>query len=109
MIIPFEKYALIQVAGAEHTVAVNPATHEIGDTFTLEREPDNFYDRNAVKIMKGNKHFGYIPRTFSKEVSPLLNEGNKYKCVCVSKYNNNPYSMEVAFELEGLPEYLLAK
>lgn len=37
-------------------------------TFTLEPEPTNKYDPNAVKVMHGEKHLGYVP----KDLAPLV-------------------------------------
>lgn len=36
---------------------------EMGDDFTLEREPNNKYDKNAIKVLsKYGTHYGYVPR-----------------------------------------------
>jgi hypothetical protein len=50
---------------------------EVGGELTLEREPTNKYDPNAVKILfieeDGTEFFlGYVPKKFSSEVSALL-------------------------------------
>jgi hypothetical protein len=38
------------------------ATHEVGPTIYLEREPDNEHDTFAIKVMtEDNKHIGYVP------------------------------------------------
>ena len=51
-----------------------------GETLELIPEPDNKFDPNAVKIMKGDLHFGYVPRRFSSEVSAALECGVKLTC-----------------------------
>ena len=47
-----------------------------GDELFLEREPDNPYDQNAIKVMvfeNGNYwHLGYINRTDAAWISPYL-------------------------------------
>jgi hypothetical protein len=54
---------------------------EVGELVSLEREPDNKFDPNAVKIltsiinqdeMEEDIFLGYVPKKFSSEVSALL-------------------------------------
>jgi hypothetical protein len=52
-----------QLAGAAYRIEdFKRAEVKSGDTLTLEPEPSNTYDRNAVKALKGDIHIGYIPR-----------------------------------------------
>lgn len=39
-----------------------------GDTIGLIREPENPYDKHAVKVCVKGVHVGYIPRYLSKEI-----------------------------------------
>ena len=46
-----------------------------GDTLLLEREPDNPYDQNAIKVLVPADepwHLGYINRTDAAWISPYL-------------------------------------
>lgn len=61
----------------------------IGSPVTLEREPTNQYDPNAVKVILKDKHIGYIPKDstglldklISAEVSQIgFSEGNLPYC-----------------------------
>lgn len=45
---------------------------------TLLREPNNSYDKNAIKIIVSGKHIGYIKSDLAKTVAPLLDKGHKY-------------------------------
>ena len=45
---------------------------EEGDTVDLVPEPENPYDRFAVKIKHCNVMLGYVPKVISREVSKLL-------------------------------------
>lgn len=48
----------------------------------LESEPDNKYDKNAIKILnKNGEHIGYMPRYYSESITKLLNEDYNYKCI----------------------------
>jgi len=48
-------------------------------TFELEREPDNPYDENAIKIYlksraTGRVQIGYVPRAMAAEWAPLMDQ-----------------------------------
>ena len=47
-------------------------------TATLEREPTNPYDPNAVKVVVGGEHIGYVPKEKAVALSAALLEGVKY-------------------------------
>lgn len=47
-----------------------------GDTLTLEREPDNTHDANAVLVLgDGDCEIGYVPREDAQAMAPLLDAG----------------------------------
>lgn len=56
-----------------------------GDKLRLEREPDNKYDPNAVKVcaLCGDtwKQIGYLPKDVAGEVSTALEAGQKYSVI----------------------------
>lgn len=57
----------------------NNALHlEVGDELIFEQNPDNEYDKNAIKIMdhKGN-HVGFLPRYYSKSITYLFKTGGR--------------------------------
>ena len=60
----------------------------IGDELSLELEPENERDSNAVKILYNNKLLGYIPRYYSENVTKIIKEKKKYKCI-VQEININ--------------------
>lgn len=51
------------------------ATLEPGAEFTLEPEPANRHDPNAVKILHDGMHLGYVPRDLSADVARLIAAG----------------------------------
>lgn len=69
---------------------------EVGDELTLELEPTNQYDANAVKIISGEEHLGYVPKKFSAEVSAMIEvEGpDSVQCV-VTKIDPNAKKWEM--------------
>jgi HIRAN domain-containing protein len=47
-----------------------------GDTVTLEREPDNAHDSNAVLVLgDADCELGYVPREEGRKLAPLLDAG----------------------------------
>lgn len=49
----------------------------IGVELDLELEEHNYYDPNAIKILLGDKHLGYIPSEKNELVAKLLRAGYK--------------------------------
>lgn len=48
------------------------------DPVTLEREPENQHDTNAILVLDaGGNDLGYVPRDLAKDLAPLLDEGAK--------------------------------
>lgn len=41
---------------------------------TLEREPENEHDANAIKVNVGDQHIGYIPREVAEQFAPLMDK-----------------------------------
>ena len=57
-----------QVAGTKFRMTEYRIANPIrGDRLTLILEPINEHDPLAVKIMKGEHHIGYVPRTHNKD------------------------------------------
>lgn len=48
---------------------------DIGDTLTLAREPENPYDRAAVRIEWNGAKLGYVPRAENAPIARLLDQG----------------------------------
>ncbi len=56
----------------------------IGDHLVFEREPDNEYDPNAIRISSTSGEFlGYVPRYYSEAVSTRLLAGVSYTCAVI--------------------------
>ncbi len=76
------------VAGSRHYLGCNgelcddSLLLEVGENLYLEREPENEFDKYAVKIMKaGGRHIGYLPRYYSASISNALEYNVKIRCV----------------------------
>lgn len=61
---------------------------DINDKLTLELEPDNEYDPNAIKVIftkNGVKyHLGYVPRYYSSYLSKILEKNIEYSAMIQS-------------------------
>ena len=72
------------VAGTSHRDDIEKCKKilKVNDNLYLEREPDNRYDSNAIKVIYTNNntkyHIGYVPRYYSKELTQLLKSGIEY-------------------------------
>ena len=61
----------------------------IGDRLSLAREPDNRYDRNAVRVEWNGQKLGYVPRAENRAVAQALNAGEKLEAR-VSRLRDDP-------------------
>lgn len=55
------------------------ASLQIGETsFTFERDPDNAYDPNAIKVLYGGdpgEFIGFVAKEVAEEIAPLMDSG----------------------------------
>jgi hypothetical protein len=51
-----------------------------GQSVQLVAEPDNPYDRWAVRIEHESRHIGYLPRNQNQPISRLLTQGARVEC-----------------------------
>lgn len=49
----------------------------IGDSVDLRRDPDNEHDPNAIRVLRGNRDLGWIPRDLAAEIAPILDGGGQ--------------------------------
>lgn len=61
---------------------------DIGTMLTLEREPDNKHDPNAIKLLFNDVHIGYVPRDVAEDVAELLDEGAEATCEVIGFSND---------------------
>lgn len=70
--------------GADAMTAV--LSLQLGDAVTLEREPENAYDPNAIKIFIGEIFAGYVGKEFAAELAPTMDyRGEKLPAFCVKQ------------------------
>lgn len=52
-----------------------------GDQLTMEREPDNPFDPNAIRVYKSTIPLGYINRDLASQLAPRIDDGVEYVCI----------------------------
>ena len=66
---------------------------KIGEKLSLEAEPTNGHDPNAVKILYGETMLGYIPRGENEEISKFLQLGhNDLFTVKINRINTEAHT-----------------
>lgn len=63
--------ATLQVAGPRF-YRLDLAKPETGDRVTFVPDPNNQYDPNAIKVMKGEHQIGHVPRVQTEQIHQLL-------------------------------------
>lgn len=65
-----------EVAGVNYRIEdFRKAEVKYGDVLALVPEPTNPYDRNAVKVMKGTIHIGFVPRHSTALIHEVIEQG----------------------------------
>ncbi|MCX8031745.1 MAG: HIRAN domain-containing protein, partial [Thermodesulfovibrionales bacterium] len=84
---------------------------QVKEKLILEREPQNPYDRFAIKVIrkKDNKHIGYIPRTDNREIWQYLNDYELHDCYVKeikrlfgSGKNTHKIEIKIVFEIKTI-------
>ena len=48
---------------------------KVGETVFLVRDPDNAYDRNAIRVIRGDQsQLGYVNRDIAARLAPVLDQ-----------------------------------
>lgn len=66
---------LIEIAGFRHEAEVSHKTLLPGDAIQFEPEPDNPRDHLAIKVEKGGRKLGYVPRGHLPMLHRMLEQG----------------------------------
>lgn len=59
---------------------------EIGQSLSLEREPTNAYDINAVRVIEpvSGEFIGFIERSMNQELAQHMDDHQPHRCTVVS-------------------------
>lgn len=76
----------------------------LGAEFTLEHDPYNPYDSNAVRVLSGDHFVGHIERGTAADLAPLLDSGATFRTVIKRKDDPKKPLLEITQLTEaGLP------
>lgn len=78
------KYPDVEIKGVQYR-DIDYSKLEIGKSVNLEPEPDNQYDKNAIKIIQSNLFLGYIPKGQLQEM--ILKYSNDSDYSILAKLN----------------------
>ena len=74
---------------------------KIGDELVFEKEPNNEYDPNAIRVLTQNKeHLGYVPRYYNVAILNRLNVGMSYSCKIIDINLDQDCSESIKVKLE---------
>jgi hypothetical protein len=77
----------------------------IGTTFTLERDPENQYDANAIKVIysaEDEDHFvGFVAKEVAEELAPLLDSGYTATATIIDFLGDIKPHLEIEATLAG--------
>jgi hypothetical protein len=62
---------------------------KVGEPVTFEREPDNPFDPNAIKVLHNGLHMAYIERGQAAFISTYLDGGTFYRAFVSAKDVDN--------------------
>lgn len=66
-----------------------------GDEVQLEREPENEYDSNAVKVLVDGLFVGYVAKVDNFQIASHLDANRPYKASCVSNLGDRKPGIKV--------------
>lgn len=98
---------IFYLAGPRHYLGCNgedcikSVNLNIGEELELLLYPENEHDSNSIKVNKSNGvHVGYIPRYYSEDITKLINNGYKYKCLVYDVEKDNKCNECIKIEIE---------
>ena len=95
---PFE--LMTEISGFRHHAGMNIREDlHPGDIVSLDKEPTNEYDPNAIKVLRQNVHIGYIDRVITGDFHLWMDEG-RIKSVQIERINGQPERPQIFLFVE---------
>lgn len=79
--------------GSNRGTIISELMHD-DTTVRIEREPNNQYDRNAIKVVANDLgQIGYIGKDYAAILAPMMDNGDKFETIVYDYgvYKNRPY------------------
>lgn len=102
-----ESYRHAALAGIKAALATSPNDFAVRAVAALEREPENRYDRNAIRVVIHGEMVGYIDRYSAEEYQPVVKRvrGPFYvQAVLLGGRPDEAYIGPIGVRLEDVPE-----
>ncbi len=94
------KIAGISFEGRQRTVDLL----ELNEELILEREKDNMYDKNAIKILNKKRIIiGYINKVLAGDMAKAIDDGAEYSCRVTQITGSIQATKGVNLEIERKP------
>lgn len=69
------------------------------NNLTIQREPNNPYDTNAIMVLNLGKQIGYIGKNFASIIAPLIDQGVQFSVTLLdSGFHKNSYYCKIKVE-----------
>jgi hypothetical protein len=58
------------------------------DELTLEREPENEFDTNAIRVLHppSGEFLGFVAKEIAADIAPLMDRGTQFTCKVGNRY-----------------------
>ena len=70
----------------------------VDDELTLERDPENAYDTNAIKVLQDSIFLGFVEKDVAAEIADRLDNGDEYTCTVVGFLSDIKPQLEITFD-----------
>ena len=78
------------VAGAARHHAEALEQPVLGAPLSLERDPGNEHDPNAIQVLAGDDQIGWVPRELAAELAPQLDAGRPWSAIALREQRDSP-------------------
>jgi len=75
-----------------------------GDEITLIREPENQYDKNAIRTEALGERIGFLPAHVARELAHRMDNGENFKCIVAQITGGGDKTYGCNVELEEVGE-----
>jgi hypothetical protein len=74
-----------------------------GHVLTLQREPDNQYDPNAIQVIDPETQIfiGFVAKEVAADIAPLMDEGTMFNCRAAERMGQLTFALDIWSEDEG--------
>jgi hypothetical protein len=75
-------------AAAHHAEALEQP--QLGAPLTLQRDPANEHDPNAIQVLADGDQIGWVPRELAAEIAPEIDAGRPWSAIALREQRESP-------------------